>query len=64
MAKFGQKYSILWQNLPKNGEFYVKKSGSTEICFWSFGLSVLLSTGALFASKDNKTSFEPPKNVR
>jgi hypothetical protein len=30
----------------------------------TFGLSVFLSTGALFASKDSKTSFEPPKNVR
>jgi hypothetical protein len=34
MAKFGQKWSILWRNLPKNGKFYVKKSGSTEKCFF------------------------------
>jgi hypothetical protein len=47
--------------------FYVKKSGSTEKCFFfkrTFGLSVLLSTGALFASNDSKTSFEQRKNAR
>jgi hypothetical protein len=67
MAKFGQKWSILWRNLPKNGEFYVKKSGSTEKCYFferTFRLSVLLSTGALFASNDSKTSFEQRKNAR
>jgi hypothetical protein len=42
----------------------LKKTFFSKASQRTFGLSVLLSTGALFASKDSKTSFEPPKNVR
>jgi hypothetical protein len=71
-AKIGQKS----QNWPKRPKFSkkaqkAKKPKLSKIWLFcqifrkkTFGLSVFLSTGALFASKDRKTSFEPPKNVR
>jgi hypothetical protein len=61
------KNGEIWQkmaNLYKENLVALKNASFLKGSQRTFGLSVLLSAGALFTSKDSKTSFEPPKNVR
>jgi hypothetical protein len=67
LAINGEFYGEIWQkmaNFMLRNLVALKNASFSKASQRTFGLRVLYSAGALFASKDSKTCFEPPKNVR